>query len=339
MSTENNGDNNNNDSPTYDSKLTDLYSPAPAQDLSHLASINPEYHPQGVVTDKDYDRMVAAAAAAQRGTPTAPVAVAAPSSPLDISSARTGTGQRVTDPALLTPDTIITHGGIETTLGTLLAIGQVMRDANGNYRSVAPGSEQAPQQPQQDREPTDNDTLPPNEPLDEQSEAVLTEALTKAPAQCVGAAASFINANGAVSDEAISQLAIATGQEPEAVREKFAQVTAAYSREAVKLGAKGALCSEEVSREALEWARHAKASELKETANRHFAEGRANYTGFVIDYLATLDQRDPNRILTATPVKGRSVHWDKGNNCVVVTLADGTEMSWSAAVRAKLISM
>ncbi len=129
------------------------------------------------------------------------------------------------------------------------------------------------------------------------------------------------------------------GVEPGEVRERIDHVSAALSKEAVKLGSRAVQCSEETATEAIAWARTNMASELKETALRHFQEGRADYSKFVGRYLENLDQIDPNKILTATPVAGRKVHWDRGNKVVVVTLPNGNEMSWSAAVKAKLISM
>ena len=323
---------------TYDSQLTDLYADRPVTN-QHLIGINSTVRNTDVVKSTDYDEEVARAAA-QRAAPSSPSApaVAPASTPLNLSSARTSTGQRVSDPSQVTGDTIVTFEAspgefVEATIETLMSIGAVTRDANGQYIAAAPQAAQEPEQTEQQQ------TEATKAPLDEHSEALLRDAFAKAPAQTVGAATSFIQNEGAITDEAVAQFATSMGIEPEAARAKFNHVSAAFTREAVQLGAKAVQCSEEIAMEALTHARTNRAAELKETAQRHFSEGRADYSKFVSSYLENLDQTDPNKILTATPVAGRKVHWDRGNKVVVVTLPNGTELSWSAAVKAKLISM
>ena len=197
------------------------------------------------------------------------------------STSRTHVPHRPTRhrPSQLTGDTIVTFDNMEVDLGTLMAIGLVTRDARRQVRTRSPRLRAAQEQPQQEQ--TDTDHLPPNEPLDERSEAVLTEAFAKAPTQAVGAATSFITNEGAITDEAVVQLATNMGVEPGEVRERINHVSAALSKEAIKLGSRAVQCSEETAIEAFAWARTNMASELKETALRHFSDGRADYSKFV----------------------------------------------------------
>lgn len=317
-------------SPTYDSQMNDIYAPAPAKDLSHLVGIDAHVRDTGVVTDKDYD-LQQAAPRAPASTPNAP-AVTPAATPLDFSTARTSTGQRVSDPALATAETIVTFNGMETTLGALMALGEVTRDATGQYVTTSPDGTQ---------DGTQVDAPPQSAPLDERSEAIMADALSKAPAQVVGAATSLIEGDGVIGDEAVAQVAANMGLDPAVARERINHVTAAYSAEAAQLGAKAAGCSVEVAAEALNWARQEMGSDIRETAQRHFSEGSAavDYKPYVEAYLATLDHRDPNRILNASPVPGRTVRWDPWAKGIVVTLADGTTMSWSAAVRGRFITL
>jgi hypothetical protein len=317
----------------YDTQLSELYGDKPAPNLSHLLGITAEHHPEGVVTDRDYDRLVAERAAAQRApasTPSAP-AVKPNTTALDLSSARSPTGERISDPSLLTGDSIVTFQGMECSVGSLMTMGLVARDASGQYVTTNTG--EAPSQEAR------ADTAPPNQPLDPHSEAIMAEAQAKAMPQLLGAATSFIQSDGVLSEEAVSQLASAMGIEPSAVREQATHVQQAYAKEAVQMAVKATECPEKIAADALAHASKNQQSAFREASQRHFSEGRADWGPLVMDYLANLDQVDPNQILNAGPVKGRSVHWDRGARCVVVTLGDGTQMSWAAAVRGKFISL
>jgi hypothetical protein len=159
-----------------DEQLSDLYAPKATPDHGNLIGITAMVRETGVVTDKDYDRIVAERAAAQAApvaNPTSP-SVTPNTTALDITTARTSSGKRITDPADLTGGTIVTFDGIETTLATLMTIGAVTKDADGTYRPVTPGS--TPQQAET--------TAPEANPrMDDASENILADAYSKRGSQ------------------------------------------------------------------------------------------------------------------------------------------------------------
>lgn len=321
---------------TRDAQLSDLYAPkAPAADLGNLLGITATVRNTGVVRSGDYDAAIAARAAAQSAPVVAPstpaVAPAAPS--LDLSTARSATGERISDHARLTAETIITYKGMETSLGTLLQLGEVTRDGDGTFRPVAAGA--SPQQQAETPAPEANPSL------DDASEGFLTEATTKAPGETMAAMVSIIGTDGAVSDGTISNLASRMGIEPEAARARVAHVQAAYSLEAATAGAKEAHTTPAVASEAYEHARRSsKVSDLRQLAERHVTTGKpVGYGDVVTEYVATMDQRDPSRILTSVPVAGRTTRWDKASKQVIVTLPNGAEVAWGDAVRQGLINI
>lgn len=249
---------------------------------------------------------------------------------LDLSEARSPIGQRITDAAQLTSDSIVRFAGVETSIATLVTLGLVVRDGvTGTFRAVEP--QQATSQPA------------PAEPaarMDDHSEAIVAEATEKAAGETMAAAVEIMSSDGRVSDGTVARIASRLSIEPEQARARIAHVQEAYARAAVAAGAKAAETSEEVAHDALQSARTARTSELRQAAEQHFTSGApAGYKDFVIDFVAGLGTSDPDRILTATPVPGRTVRWDAQSRQVLVKMADGSETTWAAAVRSGLIML
>ena len=146
-------------------------------------------------------RPVGNAAAAQPApvaNPAAPVAAPA----VDLSSARSTTGERITDLANLTADSLVSFAGTETTVGNLLGMGLVTRDpSTGLYRAVGAAAAAQALQPQQQEAPQAT------APLDAQSEAILADATARAPETVIAAATNYISADGVMPEESIQQLA------------------------------------------------------------------------------------------------------------------------------------
>jgi hypothetical protein len=79
---------------------------------------------------------------------------------------------------------------------------------------------------------------------------------------------------------------------------------------------------------------------LRETAQRHYLEGKADYAPFIESYISRLDRTDPNYILAAAPIAGRrSVRYDHATKQIMVRVDGRHELPWEAAVKQKLISI
>ncbi|MBN9087030.1 MAG: hypothetical protein J0J01_08995 [Reyranella sp.] len=266
----------------------------------------------------------------------------------DQLSFRTTSGMAVHDPAAIKPDDVVNlgNGMGETSVAVAMAMGLLARSPAGHIVPVgaaAPPSSPPPDdkgpkpplQPQQDERQQDT----PNTRLDDESEATITDALTRAPGASIGVAVAAIDNGGEVPDAQVGQLAAELGMEPSQVRAKIASVQAAYAKEATTSAAKAAGTSEEMVAEAFEHFRRTGSSDFRAAMNAHFQSGRADYGSFVIDFVANLDQVDPARILEANTTAGRSVRWDAPSKQILVKVPGRGEMPWSVAVRQRLISV
>lgn len=253
-------------------------------------------------------------------------------------SVRTTAGVAVYDPAAVTPEDIVNIHGIETNVAVAMSMGYMVRNAAGHI--VPASSEQLNETAQQQQRQDEADKTPKEERprVSDEMEAELSDAYSRAPDESTGAAMAVIASDGEVSDRTVSQLASRLGVEPSEARAKVGRAMASYANEAATHSAKAAGISTAFAQEALQHARQNKTSEFRAAAEQHFRTGIPNYKDMVVDYIATLDQRDPGRILSAAPVAGRSVRYDPNTRQIIVT-ADGYEMTWDNAVRSRKISI
>lgn len=255
---------------------------------------------------------------------------------------RTPTGTRVYDPAAIGMDDVIEIApGQETSVAAAMSMGLLSRDAAG--RIVPVGAAAPPSSP-----PPDDKGKPPlpiqqqdtpNTRLDDESEATIADAMARAPGASIGVAVSVIENAGEVPEAVIGQLAADLGIEPEQARVKLQGVQAAYAKEATTSAAKAAGTSEAMAWEAFQHYQRTGSSDFKAAMHSHLASGRPTYGSHVIEYIAQLDQIDPQRILGAETVDGRSVRWDPASGQIVVKIKGRGEMSWAHAVRQRLISV
>jgi hypothetical protein len=260
---------------------------------------------------------------------------------------RNSAGMPIADPAAIAPDHIVDLGpsaGGETTVEVAIMMGLLTRNGAGHVvpvgsatvpqRQQEAGDQAKEQQQQQQQEE-------PNPSLDPESEAILANALTNAPSETIGVAVSVIENGGEVTDASVAQLAARLSLEPEAARAQIEQARNAYATEAYNETAKAVGTSAKVVKDALDAAQAdpKTQSAFRRAAEAHFHSGRPDYSALVRDYVANLDQTDPQRILNSTPVAGRSVRWDQNSKQVLVRLPDGDEVSWSVAVTMGLITI
>jgi len=253
--------------------------------------------------------------------------------------ARTPDGFRISNPADLRPDSVVTIPGYgETSYEVAVSTG-LMNPAGGVANQ---GQQQQTDEgdPSAQQDETQQQTMGDNTSLDETSEKYLTEAFAASTDAAVFAATDILNSDGQITSDAVENIAVATGVEPEVARQRIEHVTRAYEQEAAQVTAKAQGTSEELVRDALQAARQVRPSDLREAAMNHFQSGRPGYETFVQDYIATLDQRDAAYILNSNPVPGRKVHFDDAHNVVVVTdTTTGRTYRWEDAVRMRLIGI
>jgi len=259
--------------------------------------------------------------------------------------AMTPEGFRISNPADLRPDSIVTfqtpEGPQQTTYevavmqGLISPTGQMA--PNGPQQSQ--GQEEADQgQHDQQRQHQDQGETG-NTSLDEQSESYLTEAFEASTDAAVFAATDTIN-SGAITQDAVENIAAATGVEPAVARQRMEHVAAAYEKEAYEVTARKLGTSEDIARDAIQAARTEHPDAFREAAMNHFQTGKPAYERFVRDYVSGLDQIDPGFILNANSIEGRRVHYDDAHRVVVVTdTRSGRTFTWSDAVRLGLIGI
>lgn len=262
-------------------------------------------------------------------TPVQPAAV-----PVDFSGARSQEGMPRSH-AMMDRDTLIRVGGIETTVGDAERMGLVRHDPSKGWMP-AEGSEGNGEGTQPDKGDDKAAKSEGNQPLDEKSEAYLSEAFDKANGAAVGAAMDLIEA-GEVSTSRVERLAADLGIEPSEAAARIEHVQAAYLTEAVGAAAKYLGGDAELAAEVLEWAGEAIPGKAQEAALAHFTTGRADYSGLVQEWLAALPESDPETALGATMPAGCSVYRDSTSGAVLVRLPHGGVVEWSAAVRGGLL--
>jgi hypothetical protein len=255
---------------------------------------------------------------------------------------RNSGGMTISDPAAITPDHIVSLApGDETTVANAMYLGLMTRNAAGHIVPV--GSASAPQGNTQQEKPPELETQEPepepNPALDEASEALMTRAFSEAVSETLGMAVAVIYGEGS-EEGAAEQLASRLNLEKHDAIAKVESVKAAYATEAYNVTARTMDTSLQVVKEALDAAQAPPATQsaFRRAAESHFHSGKPDYNQFVVDFIANLDQSDPQRILNAAPVAGRSVRYDHNSKQVLVKLPDGGEVSWDVAVRLGLIS-
>jgi hypothetical protein len=257
----------------------------------------------------------------------------------DLTTARTASHQRISDPASITGDDILMVDGSETTVAVALMNGWLVRDnhsgllrspqADGDLRQQG---DDANKQQQDDANKQQQDE--PNPSLDPESEAIVTNALTHAQGETIGVALSVIENGGAVSEASVGQLAARLGLEPEQARAQIEKVRDAYIEEAVNHTAKTTGTNSVMAREALQAAAQRDRSAYNRAAEEHFSTGRPGYDHLVREYVAELDKSEPDAILNSPPpAPGYSTRWDHNTGQVILRFPDKSEMAWSDAVR------
>jgi hypothetical protein len=304
-----------------DTKLAEMWAPVQKADTSHLIGMRTEENDVGFVSSRDY----VDPAAATRG----------PAPAVDLSTARTSSGIKISDPAALTLDSIIAFDGMETTVEVAMGMGHVTRDASGRF--VVTGGPTPTEQAEAEAVAQDTAAPETRPVMDAQSEALLSQACAVAPSQVLAASAAIIGA-GSITAQAVEQIATGMGIEPAEARARIAVVMKGYADEAVTHAAKAAQTSNVVAQEALAAFSKAKPSAFREAAERHAHTGMPDYGTAVVDYVAALEQTDPQRILSYAPVAGRHVYFNQSNGRIMVRF-DGTETTWDNSVRQRLITV
>lgn len=235
----------------------------------------------------------------------------------------------------ITPDTIVTVGGMETTVAAAAALGLLKRDANGTWVD-AQGVNSLGTPEQNTQRSKENETQesesgePPVEMLDSpEAEQTLTQYATFGNgtnrADMVVNFQSVINGKGFDAD-ALSNIAARMGLPAETVASQAQEVFAAFRRQADAAVGHNAQA-------VWDWAQSHAPTELRAAMERQFMRGTTDgLKALASRYFETLDQHNPEMILNSQDAKARGIRMEPDGR-ITVRLANGVRTTWRQAVR------
>lgn len=275
-----------------------------------------------------------------------------------ITSGRTPSGVP-RDQSQLTDNDVIRVAGGETSVKAAIAAGLVSRNPDGSLtvtrgrspkgkgnarearaRSAA-DQQQAQQQEQQgeDHQSEDGgeDVEANMEALDDTTEGVITEAAQKLSPTDVRGAIEDLAKGQYVREEAIGRMASELGIEPDDMQGRVEQVRGAMQEQAMnRMAAHGVADAQEIVNWAWENAPEMMGEAIRTHATQRSTKG---YDKVVQAYTEQLDNVAPHALLNAQPGDGiRSIR-RADNGKILLTLDDGQEMEYRAAVKAGHIKL
>lgn len=251
-----------------------------------------------------------------------------------LKTAKNYLGQPVLSHEIADDTRVTLAGGMEMTVRSAAQMGLLVKNAAGQWTEAAApgvtGSERPKgEEPKEDGEDDDGEDGPPPR-QDEETEAIMADAYTRAPQESISAAQAYVQAGGEMPQAATEALAARLGIEPAEAAAKVEQVTAGYTKEAHVSLSK--TFGDDLSAEVFEWAKENARTKLNEAAMRHFNTGRPDYDAIARDYLVHLAKSDPQRIAGATFPGGATTRIAP-DGTVVLRERNGVERSFVAAVR------
>jgi hypothetical protein len=244
--------------------------------------------------------------------------------------ARSQDGFAITSAAELTSDSIVTlPNGMEVLYGVALSEGLLAPAALAEAKQEQEETEQEQKQEEQ----KNNDT----QPMNDEAEAVMADALTKAEGATIGAMVDLIKNDGVLSPFNIEELASRLQVEPEVVQQRTQVALRGYMEDANRGAAKAANTDEGLAHEALQDARQHRRSEMNEAMQRHGMTGRTGHYGPIVqDFVASLADTQPARVLGAKTGPGITVNQAVTGEITVTIEGQGT-FRYEDAVRQGLV--
>lgn len=274
----------------------------------------------------------------QRNQENTTVRVSAPD--LGGYTARTQGGSIITSAAELRPDDLVKIGDIETTVevarmngllgpGALQGGAQAQSD-NANQQGANNNDDDTGRQDQQQH-------LDRNEPMAPEAEAAMIEALDKG-GDTVFAALASLQQDGTISRTVIEEYASKLQVEPHEVEHKASVILKGYQDDACRGAARIVGTDEALAHEALHDATRNRRSAFNAAMEKHLETGRTgHYAPLTKDYIASLGDTDPGRVLAAEVGQGVTV--SQGHQGEVIVTIDGATYRYEDAVRAGLITV
>jgi hypothetical protein len=160
------------------------------------------------------------------------------------------------------------------------------------------------------------------------AESLLSEATEATSEQVVYAAANFIADGGTIDENMLGSLARGLGVDPAEAQDRVDRISEAFRQQAAETIARLGVDPEA----AFEWARENDQAGLAQAIRQQVHDrSTAGYKALAQSYLMSLDQIDPEAILSATFGEGISA-FRAGNGAVVIQTPDGEQLSWRQAV-------
>lgn len=256
-------------------------------------------------------------------------------------SARTADGAYpVLNAADLQPNDIVTlPNGMETLYHLAQAYGLL---PSGARQAAAPSQDgDTDQGPNNDddtgRQEQEQDPLDYKEPMSQEAESAMVEALDKG-GDTVFAALANLQQTGEISRTVIEEYASKLQVEPAVIEQKAEVILRGYTTDACRGASRIADTDETLAYEALHDATKSRRSEFNEAMERHLETGKTgHYAPLVTEYIAKLADTAPARVLSAEVGPGITVERDIHGDILVTT--EGQSCRYEDAVNARLVTV
>jgi len=249
-------------------------------------------------------------------------------------------------PNQIRPDSLVTVSGVTTSVMAAMNAG-LLRHENGNYvnasgaaastseKTDAQKLEEALSQQRAEKEQAEKANAPKVEPLDDASEAIMSEVTQKVGNLDASAAVAAVIDTGDLTSDITARIATSLGVSMDEVGKRAETLKASFTKQASDAVGPGA-------ETIFAWAREHQAEALRQAMLTHANQGTtAAYRDIAMNYMASLGDTKAGRemIRNATNAAAFGVTVDDRKGKAFVTLPRVGKVEWSVAVRQGLIPM